>query len=284
VSASVNRETLEELLREQHESAELDYKSSIDMRETRDVVELAKDVGAMLMKGGYLVIGADDYGQPTGQLADEQLPLLDEATLRAKLARYLPDGFQIQVGLHEINAQRIAVIYVEPHPAGFAVFKRVGQIDNKVIFSAGQIYVRRGTASTPCTQEELEKVVGARISRSRDEWGAKIDGPLLRAVKLAVTTNSPKGSFLEPLWENIGKAPALNVVSRIEFTDGRSSIEAVDVGTLAVGEQKLVRHRIEGSVRGEIIRPQVSAVATYMGSSGISYRSRLLPNGLMEFD
>jgi hypothetical protein len=65
----LNVDTLERLLNEGGERAELDFKRMCNLSERRDVVELSKDIGAMQIKGGYIVIGADDNGEPTGEVA-----------------------------------------------------------------------------------------------------------------------------------------------------------------------------------------------------------------------
>ena len=59
VDGVVSDEKLSELLALQTEYPELDLKATIDLTSTRDVVELAKDVGAMQVGGGYIVIGVD---------------------------------------------------------------------------------------------------------------------------------------------------------------------------------------------------------------------------------
>lgn len=57
-------EQLEHLLAVGHESEQLDYKRACNLNDKRAVVELAKDVAAMQIVGGYIVIGADNQGTP----------------------------------------------------------------------------------------------------------------------------------------------------------------------------------------------------------------------------
>ena len=42
---------------------------------------MAKDVGAMQVKGGYIVIGVDDDGQPTGNMDGTNTSPFDPAKL-----------------------------------------------------------------------------------------------------------------------------------------------------------------------------------------------------------
>jgi hypothetical protein len=77
------------LLAEGHESAQLDYKASCNPRERRELVAITKDIWAMNVLGGYIVIGADDGGQPTGQVTAQDAQAFDQANLQGKLRRTL---------------------------------------------------------------------------------------------------------------------------------------------------------------------------------------------------
>jgi hypothetical protein len=69
VEPVVNREKLLELLAPEAEYPALDFKSGCDLSEKRALVELAKDVGAMSVLGGFLAVGVDGQGKPTGDLS-----------------------------------------------------------------------------------------------------------------------------------------------------------------------------------------------------------------------
>src|SRR5450755_4317225 len=68
VDGIVSDEKLSELLALQAEYPDLDYKRTVDLTVTEGTVELAKDIGAMQVRGGYIVIGVDGHGAPTGEL------------------------------------------------------------------------------------------------------------------------------------------------------------------------------------------------------------------------
>ena len=70
---------------------ELDFKSNVDLASKQDEVELAKDVGAMQVKGGHIVIGVDGSGLPTGKMDGVDTSPFDPANLVPKMQRYL-DG------------------------------------------------------------------------------------------------------------------------------------------------------------------------------------------------
>jgi hypothetical protein len=63
----------------------IDYKRQCDLSTVRGEVELAKDAGAMMMLGGYVLVGADDLGRPTGDV--EHLELFDPAVLPVRRRR-----------------------------------------------------------------------------------------------------------------------------------------------------------------------------------------------------
>jgi hypothetical protein len=175
VEPVVSEEKLRQLLDEQHESETLDYKSTCDLRERRDVVELAKDVGAMQVRGGYIVIGADDRGVPTGQLTDEQAGLLDEATLRAKLDRYIPEPYDLRSAVHTVEDSRIGLIYVGPNPKGWCIFTRDGTYEmtknrTVTVFRNGEVFARHGSASERWRRDDIEEIIARLVAQHREAW------------------------------------------------------------------------------------------------------------------
>jgi hypothetical protein len=78
-AGSVDASALARLLALQNEHEWLDYKRQCDLSSTRGLAEFAKDVGAMMITGGHILVGAGDNGQPAGEV--EHLDLFDPATL-----------------------------------------------------------------------------------------------------------------------------------------------------------------------------------------------------------
>lgn len=168
VGPVVNKRKLLELLELQAEGPTVDYKELYDLRrdsalKKRHQVELAKHVGAMSMRGGYLVVGVDDQAVPTGALSAEQAAFLDEARLRPMLLTWLPESLEIWSQRHEVDGKTVVLIYVAPNPAGFAMFKADGQYgDGKkttTVFSEGDIFFRDGTQSRKVTGRGLELII-----------------------------------------------------------------------------------------------------------------------------
>ena len=129
-AGSVDAETLAQLLALGGERDWLDFKSQCDLSEKRDQVEITKDIGAMMIAGGYVVIGADDHGRAAGEPAHPEL--FDPAKLHAKVARYIAGQFELRVGIHQHQDQTFVLIYVAPHPDGLCVFERDGSYPDPV--------------------------------------------------------------------------------------------------------------------------------------------------------
>ncbi|MCA9095444.1 MAG: ATP-binding protein [Planctomycetaceae bacterium] len=156
---NVSRQDLNALLEEGHEHERLDYKEMFKPDEKRSWVELAKDVGAMLIEGGHLVFGVDGNGRPTGNFTADQSRKLDEATVRSKLRRWIPDPFEVSTAIHEINGHIVSLMYITPHPDGFCIFKEDGVFeDNSIIFRKGEVFSRHGSASERWQQLDIIKI------------------------------------------------------------------------------------------------------------------------------
>jgi hypothetical protein len=174
-AGSVDAEALAQLLALGGERDWLDYKRRCDLSETREVVEIVKDMGAMMVTGGYLVIGADDQGQPSGE--PERLDLFDPAKLHAKAAKYISGPFELRVGIHQYQGQSFVLIYVAPHSDGFCVFTASGNYTEpgkgqRQAFKAGEVYARHGTSSQPWNQHDITAIkqrLAADADRGRDQ-------------------------------------------------------------------------------------------------------------------
>jgi len=166
----VTEEKLRQLLDEQHESEALDYKGELSLDDTRGLVEFAKDVGAMQIDGGFIVIGADNAGNPTGLVTPKDAKLFDEATVRPKLLKYIPEPLSVRCAQHTINGQLLVLIFVEPNPDGFCVFKADGNYPGGTAFRAGDVFARHGTSSEPWRQSDIKKVFARRLAAAKAEW------------------------------------------------------------------------------------------------------------------
>lgn len=174
VDGVISDEKLAELLALRTEYPELDFKARIDPTTTAGIVELAKDVGAMQVRGGYIVGGVDDSGVPTGEMDGADARVFDEANLTPKLLRYLPEPLELRTRLLQHGEHTIIVIYVGRHPSGCAIFRADGQYKKGkkmvVPFRAGDVFWRDGTRSVRLTQQGFEEIIERRIGDSKASW------------------------------------------------------------------------------------------------------------------
>jgi len=203
-AGSVDAEALAQLLALGGERDWLDFKSQCDLSEKRDLVEITKDIGAMMITGGYLVIGADDHGRPAGEPAHPEL--FDTAKLHAKVVRYISGQFELRVRIHQHQRQTFVLIYVAPHPDGLCVFERDGSYQDhvtwkpKLVFQAGQVFARHGTSSEPWRQPEIATIkqrLAADADRGRDQ----------AADALELLSNLPGQLGASGLWLAVAMVP-----------------------------------------------------------------------------
>jgi hypothetical protein len=174
VDGVVSQEKLAELLALQAEYPELDYKATIDLSTTAGQVELAKDVGAMRVRGGYIVGGVDNQGKLTGLLDAADPRPFDEANLVPKLLRYLSKPLGLRTNVIERDGHKVAMICVLPSPSGCTFLSADGKYEKNgkevVVFRAGDVFWRDGTRSVRMGQEGLEEVIRRRIVTEKEEW------------------------------------------------------------------------------------------------------------------
>lgn len=173
IEPNVTEEKLRLLLDEGHESDLLDFKDTCNLGGTRDRVELAKDVGAMQIAGGYIVLGANDQGQPTGLLTPEMCALLDESVIRKKIAKFLAEPFEIRAATHRIGGHLLTVIYVAPNAVGMSVFRADGNYEGGQAFRAGDVFVRHGSSSERWQQHDIDRIQMRMVERLKEAWLAE---------------------------------------------------------------------------------------------------------------
>ena len=177
----VTDERLLALLRLAAEYDDLDFKRMLDLSTTRDEVELAKDVGAMQVKGGHIVIGVDDQGNPTSDMDGAITSAFDPANLAQKMQKYLAGAIDIATSTLARNGHTIVLICVKPNPKGCAFFRIDGKYtDHKgkevAVFRAGDLFWRQNTRSVRITIEGLDEIIERRFLNRRDdllrEWAS----------------------------------------------------------------------------------------------------------------
>ncbi len=196
VEPDVSLDKLKIAISQGHESSEVDYKARFDPNDRRDLVELVKDVGAMqsLEHGGYLVIGVDNSAKPTSSITDESKSLFDEANLRAKIARYIPEPFGLLSAVHKIGNDNVAMIYVGPSPQGCCIFRQNGERDSNsalLVNSSG-----RSSGNSVNHEVRLSGLGSARDSNSSEPFNRRRGSPDCRGGA-ATTLRGARCSFQE---------------------------------------------------------------------------------------
>ena len=177
----VNREKLSELLEEGHESARLDYKAVLDLSERNHTVKLAKHVGAMQAECGYIVVGVDQNGVPTGQLTRDMARKFDQASLQAILSKWIPDPSAVRTCTHHLDTGPVVVIYVETPSAGVCIFAEDGVLDgSRLLFRKGETFVRHGTASERWNQADFQRLVERQVDAAKDLWRSELGEDMRR--------------------------------------------------------------------------------------------------------
>lgn len=198
----VTKDKLVQLLDEGAESATLDYKETCDLSATQDLVELAKDVGAMQVDAGFIVFGADSAGKPTGRFTDEHAALFDEAVLRAKLRRWLPEPLDLAVAVHTHDGHRFAILYVGRNPKGCAILAADGQYSvgkrQVTVFRKGDIFARHGSASERAQHHDLDRIWARAAEAWQEQARARFGEDLtaaLAASRIGQAAAAPAGAL-----------------------------------------------------------------------------------------
>lgn len=232
VEPLVSEEKLRQLLDEQAESASLDYKSECDLRQKSDLVELAKDVGAMQIEGGFIVVGADDHGRPTTGVTREHAKVFDEAALRAKLRKWIPEPLILLSAAHDVDGALMVLVCVGPSPQGFAVFTADGQYTvggrQVTAFRKGDVFARHGSASEPWSQSDVGRVFERVVAAQKEEWRQGLAADFAR---LGVGTSG----------RDLATAPA----SALTWNLDAASYEAAIVEQLRAGDDIPLRLLLE---------------------------------------
>lgn len=157
------------------ESAEVDFKESIDFDSSKDRCEIVKDIVAMANSGGgYLLIGVKDDG--TLSVFDVTSVLnLDPAKITDQVRKYTGQHFSaFEIYEAQRNGKIIAIFGIKGTSIPI-VFTSPGTYDigenrQKTAFSIGTVYFRHGAKSEPGTSDDLRDALERELNRFREIW------------------------------------------------------------------------------------------------------------------
>jgi len=164
------------ILSQKRETAELDFKLTLDTRKVSDFAKIAKDIFAMSNYGGaYMLFGFKET--QTGTISPVGLTSsfhVDQAQLQEKFNSYSNDP--LTIGYREVEKEvdgemrKFAVIYVPPSSVILKPIRYGTYADSrgnvKRVFSKDEILFRRGTQSVPASQNEV-KFIERRAKETR---------------------------------------------------------------------------------------------------------------------
>lgn len=188
---SIDLDRLRGLLARGAESDDLDYKATWNPGQKSDLIELCKDIAAMesLPDGGYIVIGADNYGAPSGMFKPDAARDFDEQKIRSKVAAVLGEPIDLSAALHRIESNDFVVIGVGPNRDGMRIMSKDGERENKTVWRTGDVFVRRGTSSVRWNQHEARGLIERAIATRKEDWRRDI----FETIRVATPAFEPGG-------------------------------------------------------------------------------------------
>lgn len=171
----VSRERFEELVDARTESEFVDYKVEYDLGKTKsdELKMFAKDVASFADKGGWIVIGVDDSGDICG-VPREVRRQFDEATLSARLEKYLGAEIELLVASHRAKSHRgekvsCLLVQVMPHRDGACVLRQDLQLTSgRTIARQGDVLTRHRTKSERVNQSDMSRILNKRTQITLD--------------------------------------------------------------------------------------------------------------------
>lgn len=169
---SVDLDRLRALLARAAESDDLDFKATWDSTQNADLIELCKDIAAMesLSAGGYIVVGADDHGAPSGRFTPTKPSDFDEQKIRSRIAKVLGEPIDLSTCLHVIEEHHYLLIGIGPNRDGMRIMVKDGEYPGTTVWRAGDVFVRRGTSSIRWNQHEARGIIERVIAARKEEW------------------------------------------------------------------------------------------------------------------
>lgn len=180
VDRHVHREKLLELLEVAAEHPELDFKKTTDLGKNskKSNLDFVKDALAMSnsTRGGYLVFGADDKGQPAHDCAPINPAHFDSAMLTEKVSAYVTGHVEIRSQVHTIDGRDHALVYIAPPSDGVPhMTTKEGPDGNRMIIPKGVIFTRQGTKNVIADSADLRRLLGPFRDSAIAEGRAHVD-------------------------------------------------------------------------------------------------------------
>lgn len=246
----VSEEQLISLLRRKAETTDLEYKATWDPSVKADLIELCKDIAAIESEptGGYIVVGATSFGEPSGLFKPMRPADYDEQKLRSKVVKTLGEPIDFSSALHTWEGSDYLLIGVGPNREGMRIMQKDGEYEDKTVWREGDVFIRRGTSSVRWNQHEARGIIERVIATRKEEWREDIFETIRRATPsldqggfVNVSTEMPVDSFTLTVTELIRRndVVGLDVLARrtighARIIAERAAVAAADAPAAAV--------------------------------------------------
>lgn len=226
VDGRLTREKLLELLDLAAEYPALDYKRELNLDDPHHRYGLLKDLIAMSNtgQGGYVVVGANEHGEPATGFAPVRAERFDSADLGQMLARHVVTAPVVSSQVHVVDDWTFVLIHVAP-PANrlpilisrTAEYPLDGGKRMKVVLQEGVLYLREGSRAVAAddshwptvlegyrraviadAREDLDILIRQVVSSMGDTTGGVRLSPLVLAMEEETFADAVEPHFDTP--------------------------------------------------------------------------------------
>ncbi len=181
------------VLLENEESLWHDFKSTLDFRSNKELLDITKDIiGFANTEGGYLVIGIQNKTHKIIGLSRELVEQFSDMNiLLGKTNRYImPSIININLKTYTADDKNIVVLHVPCSKGKTHVVEKEGKFQNQekkeiTLLRKGEIFVRRAGATVIATHSDLEQLMDRRMMQFKE----KISQNIARTIEVTDPNN-----------------------------------------------------------------------------------------------
>ena len=191
VDGDVSTQKLDALVEFGHEQDELDFKTTLDLRNRgskKEKLELVADIAAMAAdRGGYIVAGiqeiSDDKGRRIAKVgfpSAHQKPF-DISNLRQLIEQYVDVRIDLRVNVvtsSKGGREKFGLICIMPATEFPIVMAKDGAYGDpsaiQFAFKEGDILVRRNASTMRANQADIREIMARIGRRERERWVAEV--------------------------------------------------------------------------------------------------------------
>lgn len=190
VDGRTDREKLFELLEAGAECDELDFKETLDLSNKLDELDFVKDAVSMCNRypGGYIIVGADDDGNPSSKSESTDWSKFDGAVLTDKIRKYVNAPLTAISQMHEVDGHKYCLICLRSPDNGLPVpFAKLGQtVDGKgrpkTVFREGEFSRRDGAQNRCIEYAQWDEILAQHDIRIRKDESNRMDALVDRII------------------------------------------------------------------------------------------------------